>query len=118
MRRYRDVYSFPGLELNEAGGRDFVKGAVEWTAPPLRFERAGVPSLYANWARLALFSSVLTTDVTGSRFRRNFRDVGAQVDVSLVLFSNLESMFSVGVATAFEKGNRSNEIMVSLKLLR
>jgi len=118
VRRYRDDYSFPGLELNEAGGHDFVKGGVEWTAPPLRFERAGVPSLYANWARLALFSSVLTTDVTGSRFRRNFHDVGAQVDLSLVLFSNLESMFSVGMATAFEKGNRSNEIMVSLKLLR
>jgi hypothetical protein len=61
---------------------------------------------------------VLTTDVTRSPFRRNFHDVGAQVDVSLVLFSNLESMFSVGMATAFEKGNRSNEIMVSLKLLR
>ncbi|MGZ8850480.1 MAG: YncE family protein [Thermoanaerobaculia bacterium] len=118
VRRYRDDYSFPGLELNEAGGHDFVKGGVEWTSPPLRFERAGVPSLYANWARLALFSSVLTTDVTGSSFRRNFHDVGAQVDVSLVLFSNLESMFSVGMATAFEKGNHSNEIMVSLKLLR
>jgi hypothetical protein len=115
VRRYRDYYSFPGLELNEVGGNEFAKGSIEWTLPPMRFRRVGVPSLYTNWARLALFSSALTTRGEG---HRNVHDVGAQVDVSLVMFSNLESMFSVGYATAFEKGDRSNEIMVSLKLLR
>jgi hypothetical protein len=51
-------------------------------------------------------------------FRRTLYDVGAQVDFSMVLFSNLESTFSIGYATAFEKGRRSNEAMLSLKLLR
>ena len=58
------------------------------------------------------------TDIGNADFRRTLYDVGAQVDFSMVLFSNLESTFSVGYATAFEKGRRSNEAMLSLKLLR
>ena len=115
-RRYRESYSFPGLELNEAGGNDFAKAGVEWTLPPVRFESLGVPSFYANWARLALFSSLLATDVT--RERQTVYDVGAQIDLSLVLFTNLDSTLSAGYAVAFSDGERSNEVMISLKLLR
>ncbi|HSP17749.1 MAG TPA: hypothetical protein VLV78_23595 [Thermoanaerobaculia bacterium] len=118
VSRYRQYDSFPGLDLNEIGGNDFTKESIEWTLPPVRFRRVGVPSLYANWARLALFSSALQTNVTRSELRRRVSDVGAQVDLSLVLFSNLESTFSVGVAHAREGSRRSNEMMVSLKLLR
>jgi len=118
VRRYREFYSFPGLDLNEAGGNDFGKATVEWTLPPIRFRRAGVPSLYANWARVAIFSSVLSTDIGKRSLRQTAHDFGAQLDVSLVLFSNLESTFSLGYATAMQKGRDSNEVMVSLKLLR
>jgi hypothetical protein len=118
VRRYRHDSSFPGLELNEAGGNDFVKGGLEWTLPPVRFRRAGTPSFYTNWARLALFSSALVTDVADERLRRDLYDAGAQIDVSLVLFASLEATFSVGYAVAFDETESSNEIMVSLKLLR
>ncbi|NIR52730.1 hypothetical protein GWO43_29345, partial [candidate division KSB1 bacterium] len=60
-KRYREFYSFPGLErnaLNETiGGRNFGKLMVEWNLPPLRFRRFGFPALYVRWARMALFSS-------------------------------------------------------------
>ena len=118
LRRYREFYSFPGLDLNEAGGTDFGKLTLEWTLPPLRFRRVGVPSFYTNWARLALFSSGLSTDIGERALRRTFYDVGAQVDLSMVLFSNLDSTLSVGYATAKEKRKNSNEVMLSLKLLR
>jgi hypothetical protein len=118
VRRYRHHYSFPGIDLNEVGGIDFGKLTVEWTLPPLRFRRVGVPGLYANWARLALFTGGLMTDITHSDFRRSLYDFGGQIDLSLVMFSNLESMFSIGYATAVEKGKASHEVMVSLKLLR
>jgi hypothetical protein len=117
-RRYREIESFPGLDLNEAGGSDFAKGTVELTLPPLRFGRAGVPSFYTNWARLALFTSTLATDLTRSNDRQTLHDIGAQADLSLVIFSNLESMFSLGYAVAFEHGRHSNEVMASLKLLK
>ena len=118
VHRYREYYSFPGLDLNDVGGNDFGRLTVEWTLPPIRFRHAGVPSLYTNWARLALFSSGLVTDVGNRDFRRNIYDIGAQLDFSMVLFSNLESTFSLGYATAIEKGRSSNEVMLSLKLLR
>jgi hypothetical protein len=118
VHRYREHYSFPGLDLNEIGGNNFAKLTVEWTLPPVRFRRAGVPGLYTNWARLALFSGGLVTDMTHSEFRRNVADIGGQIDLSLVMFSNLESTFSVGYATALEKGRASHEFMASLKLLR
>lgn len=118
VRRYREYYSFPGLDLNEAGGTDFGKLTVEWTLPPIRFRRAGVPGLYTNWARFAFFAGGLATNVTSSRDRQEAIDAGVQVDLSLVMFSNLESMFSVGFAAARNEGRRSHEVMVSLKLLR
>jgi hypothetical protein len=118
VRRYREFYSFPGLDLNEAGGNDFGKLTVEWLLPPIRFRRVGVPSLYTNWARVALFTSGLATDIGNRDSRRTIYDLGAQLDFSLVMFSNLESTFSVGYATAMEKGRDSHEVMLSLKLLR
>ncbi len=118
VRRYREFYSFPGLELNEAGGNDFAKAGLEWTLPPIRFQRVGVPSLYTNWARLALFSSALRTDLTRPATRRNVYDAGAQIDLSLVVFSNLDATLSAGYARAFGDDTRSNEFMISLKLLR
>lgn len=118
VQRYREYYSFPGLELNEAGGNDFAKTTVEWTLPPVRFRRAGVPSFYANWARLALFSSALVTDFSADEHRRDVYNIGAQIDLSLVLFSSLDSTLSFGYATAFDDGEAGDEVMISLKLLR
>jgi len=118
VHRYHQYYSFPGIDLDEAGGKNFGRLMFEWTLPPTRFRRAGVPSMYTNWAQLSLFTSGLVTDISNHDFRRTLYDIGAQVDFSMVLFSNLDSTFSLGYATAFEKGRRSNEAMLSLKLLR
>ena len=118
VHRYREYYSFPGLDLNEAGGNDFAKTTIEWTLPAVRFRRAGVPSFYANWSRLSMFSSALVTDIGTPSVRRDLYSIGAQIDLSLVIFTSLDSMLSFGYATAFENGNGSDEVMVSLKLLR
>ncbi len=118
VRRYRSADSFPGLEINEVGGTDYAKGTVEWTLPPLRFRQVGVPGLYTNWARLALFTSGLATELGRSEERQELWSAGGQIDLSLVIFSTLESTFSVGYARAFDHGASSDEFMVSLKLLR
>jgi len=118
VRRYRESYSFPGLELNEVGGNDFAKATIEWTLPPIRFERVGVPGFYTNWARLALFGGGLVTNMSRPEARRTLQNAGAQVDFSLVLFSSLESTVSFGYAVAFDHGQTDDELMVSLKLLR
>ncbi len=45
-KRYREVLSMPGFEINALNGRSFVKGMVEWNLPPMRFENLGSPGFY------------------------------------------------------------------------
>jgi len=117
VSRYREYYSFPGIELNAAGGTNYGKLLVEWTLPPVRFRSFGIPSLYCTWSRIALFSSVIMTNVDSRRDKSSLFDVGAQVDFKLVLFSRLASTFSLGYAAAVEKDQRlSKEFMISLKI--
>jgi hypothetical protein len=118
INRYREYYSCPGVELNEIGGKNFAKVQVEWTLPPLRFRRFGFPSLYFRWARLTLFSSGILTNFDDKNSDRKLLDFGGQIDFRLVLFSSLNSTFSLGYGIAVEE-NRSpeKELMISLKIL-
>jgi hypothetical protein len=118
-RRYREYYSFPGVAINEIGGKNFGKLLAEWVLPPVHFRHFGVPSLYFNWTQLMLFTSGIVTNFDSSPDRRAFGNVGAQLDLKLVMFSLLESTFSFGYAVAVEQDQRlSNEFMFSLKILR
>jgi hypothetical protein len=117
-KRYREYYTYPGVEINEVGGTTFGKFMVEWTLPPARFRRAGIPSLYCNWAHLRLFATALSTNFHDRPTRRTLLNLGAQIDFKLVIFSTMSSTFSLGYAGAWEKDNRyRNEFMISLKIL-
>jgi hypothetical protein len=119
VNRYREYYSFPGVELDAIGGTDFGKALLEWTLPPIRFKKIGVAALYANWLRLALFSSGIVTNMGSDEYRETFANVGAQVNLKIVIFSSLESTFSVGYARAMHRGGGpTEETMISLKILR
>ena len=116
--RYREYYSFPGVELNQVGSTDFAKTLVEWNLTPLRFPRLGAPYFYCNWARLTLFSGFLADNIANDANRVLYGDAGMQADFRLVIASYLNTTFSVGWAGATDKnGRRSQEVMVSLKLL-
>ncbi len=118
VQRYRSPSSFPGVKISEVGGSDFARSTLEWTLPPVRFRSLGVPSLYANWARLSLFTSGLMTNITEGQ-RQELVSIGGQIDLSLVLFSNMDATLSVGYARAFEERSLlSDEYLLSLKLLR
>jgi hypothetical protein len=118
IRRYREETSFPGAELNSIAGSDFARVLVEWNPPPLRFRRLGVPAFYCTWARLAVFTGGLLTDIGTPDLTARAGSVGAQVDFRLVLFSNLSSTLSFGYArAAAERMRATEEFMVSLKIL-
>lgn len=117
-KRFREHYSFPGADLNAIGGKNYAKGTLEWTLPPLRFRRLGFLSLYCTWARLALFTSGIVTDFGSAAYTgRKLVNFGAQVDFRIVLFSTFNTTLSFGAARAYEKGLPArNEFMVSMKL--
>jgi len=117
-KRYRQYYSFPGVELNAIGGTNYVKTLVEWSLPPLRFRHLGTPSLYAAWARLALFTSGISTNLDDGALDSRVFNAGGQVDLRLTWLSHLNLTLSTGFARAFEKGYRpADEFMFSVKLL-
>jgi hypothetical protein len=118
IKQFRNTESFPGLEINEVGGATYGKAQVEWTSPPLRFRRAGVPSAYLRWAAVSAFASGLVTDFDDDATRRGYVSIGAQADLRLITLSHLESTFSLGFATAAGDGmKRSSAFMVSFKLM-
>jgi len=117
-RQFRDTESVPGIPINKVGGANYGKVQVEWTSPPLRFRRAGIPSCYLRWAGLSLFATGLVTDVDDATTRSTVASAGAQVDVRLVTLSHLDSTFSLGFAVAGGKGvPRGSAFMFSFKIM-
>jgi len=117
-KRYREFYSFPGVELNEIGGTNYGKLMAEWNLPPIRFSNIGFTSFFLNYARTSLFSTAIVTNIDSKDYRRSLLDFGAQVDFSFVLLFHLKMTFSIGYAAAFEnKQKYSDELMFSLKVL-
>jgi hypothetical protein len=118
-KRYREYYSFPGVELNAIPGRTFVKSILEWNLPPLRFAHAGTPGFHATWLRPAVFVAGLATNLDVPAARQTAADIGAQLDVRFSVLSALDLTFSVGGAVAFRNdAPTTGEAMVSLKILR
>jgi hypothetical protein len=115
--RYRDFYSFPGVSIDAIGARSFGKLLGEYNLPPKHFREFGSTWLYVNWARLTFFSSDLLTNFTSTPSRTNYINLGAQLDLRLVLFTYLSSTFSSGYAAAESNGHITTEYMFSLKIL-
>jgi hypothetical protein len=118
IKRYREEYSFPGVEIDNIGGVVFAKGMLEWDLPPIRFRRFGIQSFYCNWARVGLFTSAIVANFDRSGEQQVVGNAGGQIDFRLVMFSSLESTLSLGFAVAAHQNQRlTNEFMISLKIL-
>jgi hypothetical protein len=118
VQRYREFYSFPGMELNDVEAQNYTKLMLEWNLPPLRFRRFGFTNLYLNWTRLSLFASGIMEDLHKKEYRSSIANIGAQLDFKLVIFTYMSSTFSLGYAAAFPENQKiSTEFMISLKIL-
>jgi len=117
-KRYREVLSMPGFEIDAIGGRTFAKSMLEWNLPPLRFEALGTPGFYAPWLRSAIFATALSTNFEDGDVRENAYNVGIQFDLQMKVMHRLSMMLSVGYAAGFADGDRDDdEFMISLKVL-
>ncbi len=118
VKRYREASSFPGAELNAVAGTRYARAMLDLNLPPLRFERLGVPALYASWLRTSVFASALSANFDDPASRRSLANLGVQADLRIALLAHQSFTLSAGVARAHERRGPSRaEWMVSLKVL-
>lgn len=117
-KRYREYYSFPGVEINDISGINYGKLLAEWNLPPIIFQHVGSSAFYITWARASIFSTGIITNLDDADYRRKVFNIGTQIDFKIIMLSHLKLTFSFGYALAFEElQQQSNEIMMSLKIL-
>ena len=116
-KRYREIESFPGFEIDQIDARRFVKLTGEINLPPIRFAELGTPAFYMSYARPALFAgTMLTRDASGKN--HDYMNLGGQVDLNFTVALRLPMIFSVGAAAGFEDGRyRKTELLASLKIM-
>jgi len=116
-RRYHEPGSFPGVEIDQISGHNYAKALLEINLPPVVFKHLGKPSLFANWASLALFGGGISTDPSDSNLRQTYYNAGAQLDIRLVGMSLHQFTLSFGYAAAFQGGTKiSDEFMASFRI--
>ncbi|WP_118857745.1 TolB family protein [Sphingomonas mesophila] len=116
-KRYREMESFPGFEIDQIAARKFAKLTAEVNLPPVRFAELGTPAFYMSYARPALFAGTMFVREPGGKNRR-YANVGGQVDLAFTVALRLPMVFSIGAAAGFADGNyEKTELLTSLKIL-
>lgn len=115
-QQYRDMSSFPGVQIDALSALNYGKLTMEVNFTPIRFKKVGLLGFYATYARFTLFGMGLFTDLANVNPQRNYYASGSQLDLELVLFSLLKSTLSFGYSRAYGPMVPSDQFMISLKL--
>ena len=116
-KRYREMESFPGFDIDEIAARKFAKLTGEINLPPVRFAEVGAPAFYLSFVRPAAFAGVMETQAQDGSSHRYY-DVGAQLDLNFTVALRLPMVFSVGAAAGWADGRyRKTEWLASLKIM-
>ena len=116
-KRYRELESFPGFDIDEIAARRFAKVTGEINLPPVRFAEVGTAAFYLSYIRPAVFAGAMATEEPqgGSR---TYANVGAQLDLSFTVAMRLPMVLSIGAAAGFRDGDyRKSELLASLKIM-
>ena len=117
IKRYRELESFPGFEIDEIAARRFAKLTGEVNLPPVRFAELGVPAFYLSYVRPAVFAGALATEAPDGSGHRYY-DLGTQLDLAFSVALRLPMVFSVGAAAGWQDGHyRKTEWLASLKIM-
>jgi hypothetical protein len=116
-KRYREMESFPGFEIDEIAARRFAKVTGEVNLPPIRFAEVGTAAFYLSHLRPALFAGAMATEGPDGRSGRYY-NLGGQLDLNFTVAMRLPMIFSVGAAAGFVDGKyRKTEWLASLKIM-
>jgi hypothetical protein len=116
-KRYREMESFPGFEIDEIAARRFARATGEINLPPIRFAEVGTPAFYLSYIRPAVFAGAMATD-DQLREGHRYYDLGTQLDLNFTVMLRLPMTFSVGAAAGWQDGHyRKTEWLASLKIM-
>ena len=116
-KRYRELESFPGFEIDEIAARRFGKATAEINLPPIRFAEVGTPAFYLSHIRPAAFAGIMAAEAPDGKSRRYY-DLGGQLDFNFTVALRLPMVLSVGAAAGWEDGEyRKTELLASLKIM-
>jgi hypothetical protein len=116
-KRYRELESFPGFDIDQITARRFAKLTGEVNLPPVRFAEVGTPAFYLSYIRPAVFTGAMATEAPDGTHHRYY-DAGAQLDLAFTVALRLPMVFSVGLGHGWQDGrSRRTEWLASLKLL-
>lgn len=116
-KRYREMESFPGFEIDEIAVRRFGRITGEINLPPVRFAEVGTAAFYLSHVRPAVFAGFMATEHPDGR-AHNYANIGAQFDLAFTVALRLPMVLSFGAAAGFEDGHyRKTEWLASLKIM-
>ena len=117
VKRYREMESMPGFDIDEIAARKFGKLTGEINLPPVRFAEVGVPAFYLSYVRPAAFAGIMATEAPDGSHHR-YENVGGQLDFNFTVALRLPMVLSLGAAAGFEEGHyRKTEWLASLKIM-
>jgi hypothetical protein len=116
-KRYREMESFPGFDIDQLAVRKFARVTGEVNLPPIRFAEVGTASFYLSHIRPAVFAGIMAAETPDGR-GHHYADVGAQFDLNFTVMLRLPMVLSFGAAAGFEDGHyRKTEWLASLKIM-
>ncbi|RKY94690.1 MAG: hypothetical protein DRQ01_01765, partial [Ignavibacteriae bacterium] len=116
IRQFRKVFRFPGLPIYSLDTDKFLKLLIENDFPPVRFGNLAIGDQFINHIDFTIYSQGMVTK--NSVLGNYWVDLGAQLDIKLKHWYNLESTFSMGIAKAWSDKTTDWEWFLSLKLLK
>ena len=115
---YRKTLAFPGAQIDEIPAYNYVKTMAEINLRPIRLRDVGTSWLYPTFIKSSLFGTHIMTNFDRPEEISHIFNLGAQVDIQLVLFSYLKTTWSAGYARRFNPDATGTDgLMFSLKLL-
>ncbi|MFI5236440.1 MAG: TolB family protein [Ignavibacteriales bacterium] len=117
IKQFRRVFRFPGIPIYSLITDRFGKIMLENDFPPIRVSDWLLLDQFVNHFDFSVYSQGLITKMDLENY---WIDLGAQMDVKLKHWYNLESTISAGIAKAWSLPNGLNdwEWFVSIKLLK
>jgi hypothetical protein len=116
VKQFRRIFRFPGIPIYSLVTSKFGKLMLENSFPPIRTSGWLLLEQFVNHFDFSVYSQGM---VTQSNFGEYLWDIGAQMDVKLKHWYNLESTFSAGIAKAWTwDGYHDWEWFLSIKLLK